>query len=541
MASSSVVKLNVGGTRFWTARETLLWIRDTFFTKLLGDKFSHVVDEEGAIFIDRDPVCFRVILNYLRTKRINLEENPGVSLSTLRDDAEFYGIQALVERIDAYQSLSDCGCGGILYYGILNPIKDSNLKMENTKVTGITGDHNWIAISYENTVACYRFQESVGWTLRFQSEMLKTEIEYLPLNNKYGEAGDKMVAASSGTIIRLWVCSDPTKSLIGSFDVGRNVDSLFFIGSSLVATCQSGRVAVWNSVTKNWQVQDTKPISCYDVAGSLLFLGCNQGTIFYVDMEKFPLRLKDDSLLINEFYNDPKGEQITAMSVYMTSMPPASADSCIEIAYGTPLGNLRVIIQHAQTLGHGPQLFQTFSVHSAGIQRVMLSEKYLVSVCQNDNHVRSWKITRFRGRMSTQPGSIPVASFKVGSSEHLGPNTGPFGDRDQPQIFVQSIAYEKKKLHALDSATGKKICTVSSTDNSEITSFCVNESDFASRVGSRSRRFLITGHENGTIQIWDLTTAFEMYFETSTQKKSLGRRNSVSLANDSEHQVADFF
>ena len=39
----------------------------------------------------------------------------------------------------------------------------------------------------------------------------------------------------------------------------------------------------------------------------------------FVDMEKFPLRLKDESLLVSSFYQDPKKEAITAMSVYMAS------------------------------------------------------------------------------------------------------------------------------------------------------------------------------------------------------------------------------
>lgn len=106
----------------------------------------------------------------------------------------------------------------------------------------------------------------------------------------------------------------------------------------------------------------------------------------------------------------------------------------IEIAYGTRGGSVRVIVQHPETVGHGPQLFQTFTVHQSPITKVRLSpryfclkvtililisfqvslsEKYLVSVCSEYNHVRSWKVTRFRGMISTQPGTTPKASFKV--------------------------------------------------------------------------------------------------------------------------------
>lgn len=103
----------------------------------------------------------------------------------------------------------------------------------------------------------------------------------------------------------------------------------------------------------------------------------------------------------------------------------------IEIAYGTTAGAVRVIVQHPETVGHGPQLFQTFNVHRAPITRVALTTNHLISsmfvflcalsillltgisVCSEYNHVRTWTVTRFRGMISTQPGSTPLASFKV--------------------------------------------------------------------------------------------------------------------------------
>ncbi len=41
-------------------------------------------------------------------------------------------------------------------------------------------------------------------------------------------------------------------------------------------------------------------------------------------MEKFPLRLKDDALLVNDFFSDPNGESITSLSVFMTSVPASN-------------------------------------------------------------------------------------------------------------------------------------------------------------------------------------------------------------------------
>lgn len=51
----------------------------------------------------------------------------------------------------------------------------------------------------------------------------------------------------------------------------------------------------------------------------------------------------------------------------------------IEIAYGTSSGVVRVIVQHPETVGPGPQLFQTFTVHRSPVTKIMLSEKHLIS------------------------------------------------------------------------------------------------------------------------------------------------------------------
>ena len=50
-----------------------------------------------------------------------------------------------------------------------------------------------------------------------------------------------------------------------------------------------------------------------------------------------------------------------------------------------------------------------------------------------------------------------------------------------------------------------------SVDSSIITSFCVHECEGSTRMGSRPRRFIFTGHSNGAIQMWDLSTALEFF------------------------------
>uniref|UniRef100_A0AAZ3R957 BTB/POZ domain-containing protein KCTD3 n=1 Tax=Oncorhynchus tshawytscha TaxID=74940 RepID=A0AAZ3R957_ONCTS len=563
-----IIQLNVGGTRFSTSRQTLMWIPDSFFSSLLSGRISTLRDETGAIFIDRDPTAFASILNFLRTKELDLR---GVNINILRHEAEFYGITPLVRRLLLCEEIERSSCGSVLFHGYLPPPALPARKFSSTpaasgpapedrpgpigaeggfphscpphpslpgppgaegphrlgavvdprKVLIVAGHHNWIVVAYAHFVICYRIKESSGWQQVFSSPYLDWSIERVALNAKVvgGPHGDKdkMVAAASNSNIILWSIQDGgSGNEIGVFSLGVPVDHLFFIGNQLVATSHTGKVGVWNAVTQHWQVQDVVPITSCDTAGSFLLLGCNNGSIYYIDMQKFPLRMKDNDLLVTELYHDPSNDAITALSVYLTPKTSVSGN-WIEIAYGTSSGAVRVIVQHPETVGSGPQLFQTFTVHRSPVTKIMLSEKHLVSVCADNNHVRTWTVTRFRGMISTQPGSTPLASFKILSLEETeshgsyssGNDIGPFGERDDQQVFIQKVIPVTNKLFVRLSSTGKRICEVAAVDGTTISCFTVRECEGSSRMGSRPRRYLFTGHGNGSIQMWDLTTAMD--------------------------------
>jgi len=44
----------------------------------------------------------------------------------------------------------------------------------------------------------------------------------------------------------------------------------------------------------------------------------NVAVLWSPDMQKFPLRMKDNDLLVTELYRDPSNDPITAISVYLT-------------------------------------------------------------------------------------------------------------------------------------------------------------------------------------------------------------------------------
>ncbi|KAG8550832.1 hypothetical protein GDO81_019612 [Engystomops pustulosus] len=571
--SGDVIHLNVGGKRFSTSRQTLTWVTDSFFSSLLSGRISSLKDETGAIFIDRDPTVFAPILNFLRTKELDTR---GVNSPLLLHEAEFYGITPLVRRLQLCEELERSSCGSVLFNGYLPPpvfpakrrnrhsvsglqvssrsagnerapVRRSNTMPPNLGGAGILGrlleersygngglsgdpgmvrivcgHHNWIAVAFAQFIVCYRMKETSGWQLIFSSPCLDWVIERVALNAKTigGSLGDndKMLAVSSCSEIIMWAINgDGSGSEVGVFSLGVPVEALFFVGNQLIATSHTGKIGVWNAVTKHWQIQDVVPINSYDTAGSFLLLGCNNGSIYYVDVQKFPLRMKDNDLLVTELFRDPSEDAITALSVYLT---PKTSDSgnWIEIAYGTSSGVVRVIVQHPETVGSGPQLFQTFTVHRSPVTKIMLSERHLISVCADNNHVRTWTVTRFRGMISTQPGSTPLASFKILSLEDIdghagcsaGNDIGPFGERDDQQVFIQRVVPDSNIVYVRLSSTGKRICEVRSVDGSPITSFTVHECEGSSRIGSRPRRYLFTGHASGCLQMWDLTTAMEV-------------------------------
>lgn len=91
----------------------------------MSGRISSLRDETGAIFIDRDPALFSIILNYLRTKEIDIK---NCQISTLRHESEYYGLAPLVKRLALCEDLNHSSCGDVLFYGFLPapPIPPNN-------------------------------------------------------------------------------------------------------------------------------------------------------------------------------------------------------------------------------------------------------------------------------------------------------------------------------------------------------------------------------------------------------------------------------
>ena len=66
--------------------------------------------------------------------------------------------------------------------------------------------------------------------------------------------------------------------------------------------------------------------------------------------------------------------------IFCTSVSVSgSAQSWVEIAFGTKSGIVRVIVQHPENVGQGLQVFRTFVAHTCPVIKIVLGEKHLIT------------------------------------------------------------------------------------------------------------------------------------------------------------------
>ena len=97
------IKLNVGGTIFHTTLSTL--VSPTSASSMLSSMFSgHFpleLDSKGAYFLDRDPLLFRHILNFLRDGSLPLSSLTPHTKHALLRESRFFGLSSLTHALHA--------------------------------------------------------------------------------------------------------------------------------------------------------------------------------------------------------------------------------------------------------------------------------------------------------------------------------------------------------------------------------------------------------------------------------------------------------
>ena len=99
MSNSEIVRLNVGGTKYITAKSTLQKYPQSMLGAMFSENLPLSTDEDGYYFIDRCGHIFQYILQFLRCGRLVLPEGFN-ELELLQLEADFYQIEDLISAVE---------------------------------------------------------------------------------------------------------------------------------------------------------------------------------------------------------------------------------------------------------------------------------------------------------------------------------------------------------------------------------------------------------------------------------------------------------
>jgi hypothetical protein len=87
------LKLDVGGCKFSTTRETLLRFPDSLLGQMFSGRHKVKIHEGGRVLIDRDGTHFGTILNFLRDpEKYKIKIKDKVQLEEFKVELEYYGL-----------------------------------------------------------------------------------------------------------------------------------------------------------------------------------------------------------------------------------------------------------------------------------------------------------------------------------------------------------------------------------------------------------------------------------------------------------------
>mmetsp|Transcript_16352 Transcript_16352/g.36018 ORF Transcript_16352/g.36018 Transcript_16352/m.36018 type:complete len:356 (+) Transcript_16352:22-1089(+) len=74
-ATVEILEINCSGEHFTIPRETICGIEGSVLSEMFSDEFLHEIprDEEGRFFLDFNPQCFGMVVEYLRNRRLRAD------------------------------------------------------------------------------------------------------------------------------------------------------------------------------------------------------------------------------------------------------------------------------------------------------------------------------------------------------------------------------------------------------------------------------------------------------------------------------------
>lgn len=138
MSGDAIVELNVGGVHYTSTRKTLTSDKSSRLGELFdsGSDSALTKDAKGRVFLDRDGVLFRYILDYLRDDAIQLPEGFREKQRLLKE-AEHFKLNGLIKCIQALTEAQPAGCITIGYRGSFQFGKDGLADVKFRKLSRI--------------------------------------------------------------------------------------------------------------------------------------------------------------------------------------------------------------------------------------------------------------------------------------------------------------------------------------------------------------------------------------------------------------------
>ncbi|XP_076950007.1 FH protein interacting protein FIP2-like [Bidens hawaiensis] len=144
--SDACVRLDIGGNKFVTTVDTLTHREPhSMLTAMFSGRHALCKDSEGYVFVDRDGKHFRHILNWLRGGLThNLSELERIDLLELSEEAEYYQLLGLVEKINEVlkrkedeQVSADLTRADIIKYARPCNVKHAHMRLRGVNLSGL--------------------------------------------------------------------------------------------------------------------------------------------------------------------------------------------------------------------------------------------------------------------------------------------------------------------------------------------------------------------------------------------------------------------
>ncbi|KYQ91380.1 hypothetical protein DLAC_08336 [Tieghemostelium lacteum] len=331
--TNNIIKLNVGGYKFFTTRETLS--PSSFFNTLLNGNCGSSIDNDGFYFIDRDGDLFSPILSYLRTGIFSLPNE--ISFEKIFSEIDFYRVEPLIKLLTPKKQYNNnLAAGGTLFINKL-PIEDLSLKILNTIIKG-----NLIFIYYEsNRIDCYVYKGiTFHWIKLFTIESPITCYQNLILNitkNNFNEITQVLLAGSNDKTIITWkVMVDYASISISDkiekiYELKHYSKYLHFIANGLYLGCLStnGYITILDLASNSSGDSTNKFLKVHSHITSVasdfeqsLYFACSDGKIYEIKQnlrDNFVWSLEEIYKLNDpEFFQNTFGFSSKAMDKYKT-------------------------------------------------------------------------------------------------------------------------------------------------------------------------------------------------------------------------------